>query len=613
MKHARARRSRLVHPDDALRRLARGSRPPVGPSPHDLTRRDRDAPRPWWVLGAVAVLAVLALLVGVPLSAQHDRISVAGLRDGESITKDRLQKNLVQIRISPAPAMRKARLRIDGTPLRVLEEGDALRWLAPKLQDGQHTLSIQSGTRTLWRAAASKTLRFVIDSQPPTLDIERPVRPLALNESFVLKGKVEKGATVLIDGKGVKTEEGTFSKEYRYPPIGQVDVVAVDEAGNRTVASGTREIVFPVVRGIHVSARAWTTPGLKLGVLRMAEAKRINTVVLDLKDENGTVLYDTAVGEALALRANANVYDLRDAVAALHAVGIRVVGRVVVFRDPILAQASMADGRAADVVRAIDGSAFQSDEGVFTNPFSSRIRDYNIAIAREAAQAGIDDVLFDYVSHPRGRTVDMVFAGSTAAADGTIDASLDETIVSFLRKAALGLSGTPTRMGVSIVGAAVVSPQLAGQNVAMMSSAVDYVAPVLFPSRFRSGSFGISSPSLNPSTVVTRALSRFRDRVAASGAAIVPWFQDFSVGPFVYGPKELRAQVNAAKTLGVESFMVWDPKVTYSAAGFPADAPTAELISRGVTSTGPAPTAATVPGPANGTNDTSPIKDTVGG
>ena len=186
MKQARARRSRLVHPDDALRRLARGSRPPIGPSPHDLTRRDHDAPRPWWVLGVVAVLAVLALLVGVPLSAQHDRITVTGLRDGESVTKDRLQKNLVQIRISPAQAMRKARLRIDGTPLRVLEEGDALRWLAPKLQDGQHILSIQSGTRTLWRAAASKTVRFAIDSQPPALEIEKPVRPLALNESFVL-------------------------------------------------------------------------------------------------------------------------------------------------------------------------------------------------------------------------------------------------------------------------------------------------------------------------------------------------------------------------------------------------------------------------------------------
>ncbi len=598
MKQPRAPRSRLAHPDDALRRLARGSRPPIGPSPHDLTRRDRDAPKPWWVLGVVAVIGLLALVIGVPLSAGHNRITVTGIRDGESITKDRLQKNLVQIRISPASEMRKAKLRIDGTPLRVLEEGDSLRWLAPKLQDGEHRLSIQSGTRVLWRGAASTAIRFTVDSQPPTLEIEQPAKPLGLNESFVLNGSVEKGATVLIDGKEVKTDDGHFSKTYKYPPIGQVDVVAVDEAGNRTTASRTREIAFPVVRGLHVSAEAWANPSLKLGVLRMAEAGRINTVVLDVKDENGMVLYDSALQAVLASRASANLYDLRDAVAELHSLGLRVIGRLVVFRDPILAQSSMAVGNATDVVRGLDGTPYQSADGVFTNPFSKSVHDYNIAIAKEGAEAGIDAIVFDYVSRPTGALTEMIMAGSTAAADGTLDASIDETMVEFLRRAARGLSGTPTRMGVALFGQSVISPASVGQNPITMSSAVDFVAPIVFPSRFRAGSFGIATPSLNPATVVTRALTRFKDRVAPSGAAIVPWLQDFSNGPFIYGQKELKAQVTAVKALGIDSFLVWDPKVTYSAAGFPADAPDAELASRVTTSTGPAPTAATIAGTA---------------
>ena len=63
--------------------------------------------------------------------------------------------------------------------------------------------------------------------------------------------------------------------------------------------------------------------------------------------------------------------------------------------------------------------------------------------------------------------------------------------------------------------------------------------------------------------------------------------------------RELRAQVDAASGLEIDSFMVWDPRVTYSAAGFPDDAEPIKVAtrSRPVTPGGlaPEPTAATVP------------------
>ena len=587
------KRGRLAHPDDALRSLARGKSAPMG----GPVRRAPDSPQPnpVWAVGVVFAGMVVAVLAVLPFFAHVDRITVRGIEDGAFITKEQLQKNLVEIQIEPATNMRSANLRIDDTPLRVQDEGTSVRWLAPKLQDGEHRLSVRSGKRFLWKSPATKTIRFTVDSVAPQITIEPSADPVGLADPYVLRGTAEPGATVIIDGEEVPLKNGEFSKEYPYPPVGSVDVSAFDRAGNRSDVGSARTVRFPVFRGVHVTADAWNTPGQKLSLFRMADARRINTVALDLKDENGIVLFDSVLAQVASLRSGAGLYDLRDAVAELHSHGLRVMARIVVFRDPVLVKDAMGAGRPGDAVLGTDGRPFLSQEGLFANPLSSRVHDYNIALAREAADAGVDDILFDYVSRPLGSVDEMRFVG----ADGDVNTAIDDAMVTFLRKAGRSLIGTPTRIGVMVSGSAARSPRSVGQNVPKMATAVDYLAPIVFPSKFRSGSYGIGTPSLNPATIVSRALAQFKEQVTPTGALLLPWLQDYSVGPFVYGSKELRAQVDAASGLEIDSFMVWDPRVTYSAAGFPDDAEPIKVAtrSRPVTPGGlaPEPTAATVP------------------
>lgn len=587
------RGSKLAHPDDALRRLARGKKSPIGAAFHDRRPRESKPPRPWWLLSVIASALLVGGIVALPFLAHRDRIVVTGLRSGAFITKEQLLRNMVSIRITPFANMRAATLRIDDTPLRVLEVGDSLRWLAPNLQDGEHRLTVRSGERFLWRAPATRVIRFTVDSVPPAIELDASPDLVPLTGTYTLRGRVEEGARVVIDGKSVTTNDGAFTKKYRYPPVGALEVYAIDKAGNQSKTSPSRRIAYPAIRGVHLSAEAWVSPGLKQAVFRMADAARINTVQIDLKDDNGIVVYDSALAQVASLGSGAGIFDLRDAVAEMHSRGIRVMGRIAVFRDPVLVRSALRSGRPEDVVLNAEGGAYESEKGVFTNPFSNRVHDYNIAIAREAADAGVDDILFDYVARPLGDLDDMRFTGAL----GNTENALDQAMVTFLRKAARSLVGTPTRVGVTVFGVSARFPRTAGQNVRTMSAVVDYVAPIVFPSDFRSGYLGVDTPSLNPATIVDRALTQFQDQVAESGAVLLPWLQDFSSGPFDYGAKQVRAQIDASLSLGIDGFLVWDPKAHYSALGFPTGAVPIEIANRSAVraaGSGPGPTAATV-------------------
>ena len=153
------------------------------------------------------------------------------------------------------------------------------------------------------------------------------------------------------------------------------------------------------MRGVHVTAAAWSDPVLRAGVLALIDQGRIDTVALDLKDEAGIVGYDTEVPRALEIGAAVRHFDLEAAVAAIESRGARVVGRIVAFQDPVLAQAAWAAGQTSQVIQDVDGGPF--DEGEFTNPADPAVRRYNLDIAVEAVNRGVDDILWDARACPR--------------------------------------------------------------------------------------------------------------------------------------------------------------------------------------------------------------------
>jgi hypothetical protein len=91
----------------------------------------------------------------------------------------------------------------------------------------------------------------------------------------------------------------------------------------------------------------------------------------------------------------------------------------------------------------------------------------------------------------------------------------------------------------------------------------------------------VADPNEQPYLIVQRSLLDFKRDVAGTGARLVPWLQDFSLG-VTYGPKQVKEQIAAAHADGVNEFLLWNAGAVYDAGGLKPDAPrAAPLKSRG--------------------------------
>jgi hypothetical protein len=378
----------------------------------------------------------------------------------------------------------------------------------------------------------------------------------------VLSVVVERGARLEVDGKLVSLRHGAFERRWDRAPLRPVHVRAIDALGN--VNERYIDFVFalpgaeghPPMRGVHVTAAAWATPSLREPILELIEAGRINTVQLDIKDEAGKVGYASSVPLAQQIGAIQAHYDLVSTIDFLHRKGVRVVGRIVNFRDPTLAKWALAHNHPELVVQSPDGTPYESKYGGYTNFAHPTVRKYNIDLAAEAAFAGMDDILYDYVRRPDGPIEKMAFPG--------LQGTPEDAIVGFLADSFVAMRRAGARLGASVFGIAATRPEQIAQDIPRMARHLDYVAPMLYPSHWARGEYNVANPNRQPYDIVRRSLADFNVAVAGTDVQVVPWLQDFSLGGF-YGPQEVRAQLRAAADAGNPGFLLWNARSTYTA------------------------------------------------
>jgi hypothetical protein len=513
---------------------------------------------------AVALAAGGAVLAARALSAPA--VALTGPPGGTTVGPALDGRLVFTARGSPS-LLRRERWRLDGRDVTRLVRirGRAATFRPGRLEEGAHAVEVTAGGGLLG-ASGQAQRSFVVDLTPPSLDVPGPPRVAAWHPLRVV-GRTDPDATVTVAGRRARVVDGRFSVALPAPQPRTITVVATDSAGNSTVEEQPLAVVPrrppAPIRGVHVSADAWRDPALRRGILALIAAHRVNAVELDLKDESGIVGWNPDVPLARRIGAARPIYDLPAAVRRLHRLGVWVIGRLVCFRDPILAAAAWHAGRRGEVVQTPSGHAY-AGYGGFTNLASPAVRAYNVAIAVAAAHAGVDDILYDYVRRPDGPIASMRFPGlrgSPAAA-----------VVAFLRESRLALRPYGTFLGASVFGIAATRPGEVAQDVPAMARQLDYVAPLLYPSHWAPGEYLVDDPNAHPYEIVERALIGFERAVAGTPARVVPWLQDFSLG-IRYGPARVRAQIAAARRDGIGEFLLWSPRATYTAAALDPDAP----------------------------------------
>ena len=545
-------RASLYDRGRATRGLGGGSRRPM------RDRRRRLAPIDLAL--ALSVVAIVLFLGWKLWSSTRIDVEIVGIEDQGAVTFERSGALDVTIAVDPAGRLEGATLALDGESIDdVVEDTETgFRWKTEKpLGTGMHQLVLTVPRPIL--PASKFVWDFLVDGSPPKLEVPKTLLdPIKIDDPVLVQGKVDTDATLTANGDEVEVEEdGSFRVDYERAPAGPIRLVATDKAGQATIKEIFVPMARPVTRGVHMSAISWATPELREPVLDLIDRGVINTVELDIKDEGGEVGWDTSVPLAKEIGAVRDYFDLGDAVRALKARDVYVIGRVVAFRDPILAVGAWERGNRDWVLRTPDGQPHGSYGG-FTNFMSPEVRKYNLDLALEAVDLGVDEILWDYVRRPEGDLAQIVVPGLPQGQ------TIEESVASFLVGTHKPIRAAGALQGASLFGIAADRPAAVGQSVPMIARAVDYIAPMVYPSLWVKGEYRVADPPRMPFEIVTRSLDDFQKKSKGTGITLVPWLQDFSLDA-TYGPEQVRDQVLAAQGLGIDSFLLWSPRVRYHA------------------------------------------------
>ncbi|HEY7233012.1 MAG TPA: putative glycoside hydrolase [Gemmatimonadaceae bacterium] len=317
------------------------------------------------------------------------------------------------------------------------------------------------------------------------------------------------------------------------------------------------------VRGLYVNR--WAAIGERMWqLIDVAEQTEVNALVIDVKDDRGLVLYHSQVPLAKEIGADTtrpmSWRRLRAVLDTMRAHDIYPIARIVVAKDPLLAEAKpeWSIKRKRDSLPWLD-----KNHHPWLDPTHPEVWKYAGDLAAEAVRLGFSEVQFDYVRFPdEDRLIrEAVFP----LMNGRVRAQVIHDQLSYLRTQIKPL-GVPMTIDVFGLSATDTTDMGIGQKWELFVDQADVVLPMDYPSHFAPGTFGLANPNAHPYATLDHALRDAKRRSAGipNAARIVPWYQDFTLGPPRYGPTHVQAQMRAGHDNGIDSWMLWNPGSRYS-------------------------------------------------
>jgi hypothetical protein len=319
-----------------------------------------------------------------------------------------------------------------------------------------------------------------------------------------------------------------------------------------------------VVRGIYLNR--WVFGRQKFyDLMRLADTTEINAFVIDVKDATGELTYPSAVPTALQIGANRSpsVRDPRDRLAALRERGIHAIARIVVARDPLLAR-----GKHDWAIHDTEGGLWIDGLGEpWVDAFHDSVWIYAAQLAEEAVLMGFDEVQYDYLRFPDEPPARLRRTVYPSRPDGETKRAAIRRNVRLLRHRVQAL-GVPFTLDIFGLTSSATGDLGIGQVWEDLASEADVVLPMVYPSHYRRGSYGIAHPNASPYETVRRAL---QDAVARSdamprSAKIRPYLQSFSIFRVRYTAAHVRAQIEATEDLGLTDWVLWNSSGNYPPA-----------------------------------------------
>ncbi|GAB4109845.1 MAG: putative glycoside hydrolase [Roseiflexaceae bacterium] len=333
------------------------------------------------------------------------------------------------------------------------------------------------------------------------------------------------------------------------------------------------------VKALYVTAAVASRPNLLARYFDMIDRTELNAIVIDLKsdlrDDLGLVYYDSQVPLVKELGLSQPYMDIKAILAEAKQRGIYTIARVHIFsHDNVLADArpewAARDRKTGGVFADYPTPDIRY---AWLDPWNQNVWDYNIQLSVEAALLGFDEINYDYIRFPS-----LEFAADDKerlqlSREGTAEERF-ANIAQMLERSQRAINGAGAFLSVDVFGYVAFEPvELIGQSIATMAPHTDYICPMVYPSHFNPGEFGLDNPAAHPYEVISKSVAAGLKQIDDQRARLRPWLQDFTLiwvpDELIveYGPEEVRAQIKAVEDTGVSvGWILYDSANRYDEA-----------------------------------------------
>jgi hypothetical protein len=313
------------------------------------------------------------------------------------------------------------------------------------------------------------------------------------------------------------------------------------------------------VKGLYLTAYSAGNPEKMKEIVKLVENTELNSIVIDVKDYSGNILYDSRVPltKELDLK-DVRIKDLPALLRLLRRQNIYSIARVSVFQDP-----QLAEKKPEWALKSKTGNLWRDKKGLaWVDPANKNVWQYVVSIAKEASRTGFDEINFDYIRFPTdGNLHNIAFTNKEEKYT---------VIENFFKYVAAAMAEEPVYISADLFGLTTEKTDgddmNIGQRLADAVKYFDYVCPMVYPSHYPPNYMGFKNPADHPYEVVFQAVRSGVAQAQNKRAKIRPWIQDFNIGA-VYGGEKIRAQINAADSAGADGWILWNAANRYSEEG----------------------------------------------
>ena len=307
------------------------------------------------------------------------------------------------------------------------------------------------------------------------------------------------------------------------------------------------------IRGVYFNGYLFNNLNKRESIEEILMSTNVNTLVIDVKTDNGHILFNTDVEEVSYLN-NERVKFSKNEIQDLREIkDLYLIARLVVFQDPLFAKffpdEAVFDSRL--------NKPYSQNGQFFLDPSSEKVQNYIVNIAVEACRLGFDEIQYDYIRYPDSNNKFMRFDTKNDFENRV------NNINSFLSKSRKMLHNEGCLLSADTFGYILTNKQDGGigQNLESIVENVDFISPMVYPSHYTNGSFGYQNPNKHPYEVITAALTDALDR-GIDKDKIRPFLQGFW-----HSNEDIRNNIKAASDLKMD-WLIWNILSVYELDSF---------------------------------------------